>query len=410
MNTFENAIEQLNAAAAVLKLDPRVLVRLSRPDEIFEFKIPVVMDDGSRREFEANRVQWNNSRGPYKGGIRFHPQVDLDEVKALALWMTMKTAVVGIPFGGGKGGVAVDPKKLSPAELEAISRGYVRQLYPAIGEMRDIPAPDVGTGGREMAWMVDEISKLSKENTFGAFTGKPLALYGSEGRGAATGQGGFYVLDQLVAKMNLRAHDTRLAIQGVGNVGHHFARLAQEAGYKIIALSDSKGGIVNESGFDPVEVASWKEEHGTLAGFPLSRPITNAELLEINCDILVPAALEGVITAENAPRINARAIIELANGPTTVEGEAILTAKHIPIVPDILANAGGVTVSYFEWVQNLARVSWSEADVLAKLEPIMVENFDAIWNLHSDHKVSLRTAAYIHALRRLEKTILARGV
>ena len=190
MNTFENAIEQLTSAASVVKLDPRVLERLSRPDEIFEFKIPVVMDDGSTREFEANRVQWNNSRGPYKGGIRFHPQVDLGEVKALALWMTMKTAVVGIPFGGGKGGVAVDPKKLSPAELEAISRGYVRQLYPAIGEMRDIPAPDVGTGGREMAWMVDEISKLSKENTFGAFTGKPLALYGSEGRGAATGQGG----------------------------------------------------------------------------------------------------------------------------------------------------------------------------------------------------------------------------
>jgi glutamate dehydrogenase/leucine dehydrogenase len=410
MNTFENAIEQLTNAASVMKLDPRVLERLSRPDEIFEFKIPVVMDDGTTREFEACRVQWNNARGPYKGGIRFHPQVDLEEVKALALWMTMKTAVVGIPFGGAKGGVVVDPKKLSSAELEALSRGYARQLYPAIGEMRDIPAPDVGTCSREMAWMVDELSKLSKENVFGAFTGKPLALYGSEGREAATGQGGFYILDQLVAKLNLRAHDTRLAVQGIGNVGYHFARLAQEAGYKIIALSDSKGGIVNESGLDPVEVASWKEEHGSLAGFPGSRPLTNAELLEINCDILVPAALEGVLTSENAPRVAVRAVIELANGPTTVEAEKILATRNIPVVPDILANAGGVTVSYFEWVQNLARVSWSETEVLAKLEPTMVENFGAIWDLHSDHKVSLRTAAYIHALKRLEKTILARGV
>ena len=409
MSPFENALEQLKNAAAVVKFDPAVLEKLSQPDQIFQFSIPVDMDDGTARDFEAYRVQWNNSRGPYKGGIRFHPKADLDEVKALALWMTMKCAVAGIPYGGGKGGVAVDPKKLSRGELERLSRGYVRALHPAIGAERDIPAPDVGTGPREMAWMVDEISKLRKENSFGSFTGKPLEVGGSEGRAAATGQGGFYVLDRLASKLNMRAQATRVAVQGIGNVGYHFARLAQEAGYQVIALSDSKGGIMNEQGLDPVAALAWKEEHGTLAGFPGGRTITNAELLELDCDILVPAALESVITAENAPRLRARAVIELANGPTTVEAEKILETRGIPVAPDILANAGGVTVSYFEWVQNLARVSWTEAEVLAKLEPIMTENFEAVWNIHFDHKVNLRIAAYIHALRRLEKTILARG-
>lgn len=410
MSPFENALEQLNQAAKVVKFDPRVLDKLSRPDEIFQFKIPVVMDDGLTREFEASRVQWNNARGPYKGGIRFHPKADLDEVKALALWMTMKCAVVGIPLGGGKGGIAVDPKKLSLCELERLSRGYVRALHPAIGAERDIPAPDMGTGPREMAWMVDEISKLRKENSFGSFTGKPLEVGGSEGRAAATGQGGFYVFDQLVAKLNLRAQTTRLAVQGIGNVGFHFARLAQEAGYLVVALSDSKGGIVNEQGLDPVAALAWKEEHGTLDGFPGSRMITNADLLKIDCDILAPAALESVLTTENAAAVRAKAIIELANGPITVDAEKILESRGITVVPDILANAGGVTVSYFEWVQNLARVSWPEDEVLSKLEPIMNENFGAIWNIHTDRKVGLRTAAYIHALWRLEKTMLARGV
>lgn len=407
---FENALEQLKNASAIASFDPAVIARLSEPEQVFQFKISVAMDDGTTREFDGYRVQWNSSRGPFKGGIRFHPKADLDEVKALALWMTMKTATVGIPYGGAKGGIAVDPKTLSVSELERLCRGYVRALFPAIGATRDIPAPDVGTGPREMAWMVDEISKLSKENCFAAFTGKPLELYGSEGRTAATGQGGFYALESLCAKMGLRAHDTRIAVQGTGNVGYHFARLAQEAGYPIVALSDSKGGIVNEAGLDPVAVLAWKEEHGSLAGFPGARQVTNVELLEIDCDILVPAALEGVLTAENAPAVRAKAVVEMANGPTVMEAENILESRGVRIVPDILANAGGVTVSYFEWVQNLARVSWTEADVLAKLEPIMAENFEAVWNIHSDRKVGLRVAAYIHALGRLEKTIKARGI
>jgi glutamate dehydrogenase/leucine dehydrogenase len=407
---FENALEQLENASSIASFDPAVIKRLGEPEQIFQFKIPVAMDDGTTREFDGYRVQWNSARGPYKGGIRFHPKADLDEVKALALWMTMKTAAVGIPYGGAKGGVAVDPKTLSVSELERLCRGYVRALYPAIGPTRDIPAPDVGTGPREMAWMVDEISKLAKENSFAAFTGKPLELYGSEGRSAATGQGGFYALEALCTKMGLRAQDTRIAVQGIGNVGYHFARLAQEAGYPVIAISDSKGGIVNEAGLDPVAVLAWKEGHGSLADFPGARQVTNAELLELDCDILVPAALEGVLTAENAPRVRAKAVIELANGPTAMEAEKILEGRGVLIVPDIIANAGGVTVSYFEWLQNLARVSWTEAEVLAKLEPIMADNFASVWNIHADRKVGLRVAAYIHALGRLEKTIKARGI
>ena len=257
MNTLKNAIEQLTRAAEVIKLDPRVLEKLSQPNEIFQFKIPVTMDNGEKREFDAYRVQWNNARGPYKGGIRFHPQADLDEVKALALWMTMKCATVGIPLGGGKGGVAVDPKKLSLKELEELSRGYVRALAEHIGPTRDIPAPDVGTGGKEMAWMTDEYSKIRGENAFGAFTGKPLSLYGSEGRGAATGQGGYYILRELAKKKNMAPSATRVAVQGIGNVGFHFARLAHEAGYKVVALSDSKGGIWDEAGLDPTKVYAW---------------------------------------------------------------------------------------------------------------------------------------------------------
>jgi glutamate dehydrogenase/leucine dehydrogenase len=410
MNTLKNAILQLNRAAEVIKLDPRVLEKLSQPNEIFQFKIPVVMDNGEKREFDAYRVQWNNARGPYKGGIRFHPQADLDEVKALALWMTMKCATVGIPLGGGKGGVAVDPKKLSPKELEELSRGYVRALAEHIGPTRDIPAPDVGTGGKEMAWMTDEYSRVRGENAFGAFTGKPLSLYGSEGRGAATGQGGFYVLRELTKKKNMAPRATRIAVQGIGNVGYHFARLAHEAGYKIVALSDSKGGIWDEAGLDPVKVNVWKEEGKTLADFPNVKQITNAELLEIDCDILAPSALENVLTVANAPKVKAKAVIELANGPTTSEAEKIFETRGVPVVPDILANAGGVTVSYFEWVQNLQAYYWTEKEVLAKLEPIMVDNFDAVWKIAENKKVSLRIAAYIHALGRLEKTMLARGL
>lgn len=393
-----------------MNLDARVLKKLSEPNAIHRFKINITMDDGASREFDAYRVQWNNAAGPYKGGIRFHPQADLDEVKALALWMTMKCATVGIPFGGGKGGVAVNPKELSDAELERLSRAYVRALFDHIGPAKDVPAPDVGTGGKEMAWMTDEYSKLRGENAFGAFTGKPMALHGSAGRGAATGQGGFYILRELCKKKNLKPQETRIAVQGIGNVGYHFARLAHAAGYKIVALSDSKGGIWDDAGLDPVKVNDWKEEGKTLADLSGAKQITNAELLEIDCDILAPSALENVLTGENASKIRAKAVIELANGPTAAEAENILIERGIAVAPDILANAGGVTVSYFEWVQNLQAYYWTEKEVLEKLEPIMVNNFETIWKIAEEKKVSLRVAAYIHALGRLEKTILARGV
>jgi glutamate dehydrogenase/leucine dehydrogenase len=410
MNAFDNALSQLNKAAGAMNLDARVLKKLSEPNAIHRFKINITMDDGASREFDAYRVQWNNAAGPYKGGIRFHPQADLDEVKALALWMTMKCAAVGIPFGGGKGGVAVNPKELSDAELERLSRAYVRALFDHIGPAKDVPAPDVGTGGKEMAWMTDEYSKLRGENAFGAFTGKPMALHGSAGRGAATGQGGFYILRELAKKMNLKPNATRIAVQGIGNVGYHFARLAHAAGYKIVALSDSKGGIWDDAGLDPVKVNDWKEEGKALADLSGAKQITNAELLEIDCDILAPSALENVLTGENASNIRAKAVIELANGPTAAEAENILIERGIAVAPDILANAGGVTVSYFEWVQNLQAYYWTEKEVLEKLEPIMVNNFETIWKIAEEKKVSLRVAAYIHALGRLEKTILARGV
>jgi glutamate dehydrogenase len=406
---FTNATEQLHRAAAAMQLDARVMDRLSKPDAIHEFKIPVRMDDGTEREFPAYRVQWNDSRGPFKGGIRFHLQADMDEVKALAFWMTIKTACVGLPLGGGKGGVAVNPKELSAGELERLSRGYVRALASHIGPEKDVPAPDVNTTPQIMAWMVDEYSKIVGHDSFGAFTGKPLTLFGSEGRDAATGQGGFYILDRAVSALSMQAQSTRIAVQGMGNVGSHFARLAQEAGYKVIAMSDSKGGIVVDGGLDPMEVSLYKEKNGSLAGFPGARQVTNAELLELDCDVLVPAALENQITVENAPRIKAKLIIELANGPTTPEADTILAANNVTVVPDVLANAGGVTVSYFEWVQNLQNFYWTEQEVLARLEPIMVSNFEMVWNIARERKIDLRTAAFVHALTRLSASIISRG-
>src|SRR3989344_5572503 len=358
-NPFENALRQLQGAARVGEFPGDLIEKLSRAEKEITVTIPVRMDDGTLRFFEGYRVQHCNWRGPYKGGIRFHPDADIDEVRALALWMTMKTAVSNIPMGGGKGGVVVDPKAVSASELERLSRGCVRALWRDIGPQVDVPAPDVNTTPEIMAWMSDEYTKLSGDQTGATFTGKPVGQGGSEGRGTATGLGGFYVFDAVRERAGIE-EGARIAIQGMGNVGGHAAEIFTAHGYKVVAMSDSKGGIYKEDGLDPKAVEKYKEEHRSLAGFPDAKEISNAELLELSVDVLVPAALENQITAENASRVSAKLILELANGPTTPEADEILHQRGIAVVPDILANAGGVIVSTLEWEQNLANEQWEE--------------------------------------------------
>ena len=348
MNPLENALTQLKQAAHILHLSPESLQALATPKRVIETAIPLLHDDGVLRYYRGYRVQHNDARGPFKGGIRFHPSIDLDEVRALALWMTIKTAVVDLPFGGAKGGIAIDPAMLSSAECERLSRGYVTAFADCIGPHKDVPAPDVNTNGKIMAWMADQYALLSGQNQMGVVTGKPLAYGGSHGREAATGLGGLYILDELQKLNGFTPNETSIAVQGFGNVGFHFVHYAYKAGYKIIAVSDSNGALYNEKGLDITAVVACKNEKGTVtAAQNCGRNISNEELLTLGTDVLVPAALENVITPLNAENIKARYIIELANGPTTAEAEAMLGKKHITIVPDVLANAGGVTVSYF---------------------------------------------------------------
>mgnify|MGYP006265976073 CR=1 FL=1 len=399
---------------------------LSTPQMLHQGELEVQMDNGSTKKFKAFRSQHNNARGPFKGGIRFHHGVTKEEVMALSIWMTWKCAVTGIPYGGGKGGVVVNPKELSTKELERLSRAYVRFLGEAVGPWTDIPAPDVNTNGQIMAWMVDEWQKLAQEKTsllqvnpLATFTGKPLALGGSEGRDEATGLGGVYVLEELAKALNWqRKQDITIAIQGFGNVGYWFAHHADLRGYKIVAVSDSQGGIYVENGLNPEKTLACKKQNGKISECPctdekcditLGKKVTNAELLELNVDVLVPAALENVITAENAPQIKAKVVIEMANGPVNPEGEAILLQKGILVVPDVLANAGGVSTSYFEWVQNLAGVSWDKPTVLEKLQPLMVMAFKDIWELAQEKNLSLRMATYSRAVKRVIDAMLLRG-
>lgn len=400
-NPFASALAQLDATAHVVKLDQRLLDILHQPQRILEVGIPVLMDDGSTKVFTGYRVQYNNARGPFKGGIRFHVDTDLNEVKALAFWMTMKCAVVGIPYGGGKGGVTVDPKKLSKNELEGLSRGWVRAMFPNLGPTVDVPAPDVYTTPEIMAWMTDEYSKLAGSPTPAAFTGKPLNKGGSEGRMTSTSQGGAYVLNEIMSKVGRVPRGTRVVIQGFGNVGAFAAKILHADGYTIIAVSDSKGGIQNADGLDIPAVLAYKETTGSLAGFPGSLPVSNVDILTMDTDILIPGALENVLTKDNAADIKAGVILELANGPTTPEADTILFQRGIHVVPDILANAGGVTGSYFEWLQNMQKEHWTEAQVWEKLRPIMVDSFKAVWDAAQEHKVNLRTGAYIVAVERI---------
>lgn len=402
-NPYENALMQLQRATDVQSFPEGFIARISTPNREVRISIPVAMDNGKTEVFEGYRVEHNNARGPYKGGIRYHHDTDISEVKALAFWMTLKCAVANIPMGGGKGGITVDPKKLSKGELEKLSRGWVRGLAEILGPKKDVPAPDVNTTPEIMGWMGDEFAKISGDTTMATFTGKPLDKGGSEGRGPATGLGGFYVFDFLRSKYEVAQIGAKVVIQGFGNVGGNAAEIFAKNGHTIIAMSDSKGGIVKEDGLDIRALEDWKKQYGSLAGFPGSRNVTNAELLELECDVLIPAALENQITAENADNIKAKFILELANGPITPEADEILYKKNIPVVPDILANSGGVTVSTFEWEQNLKGEHWSEVDVFAKLKDILERESLVIYEKSISLKTDIRRAAFVVALERIAK-------
>lgn len=401
-NPFENALSQLQRANSVKPFSPEFLSRLHQPNRQIDIAIPVRMDDGSLSIFEGYRVQYNNARGPYKGGIRYHKDTDINEVKALAFWMALKCAVVNIPMGGGKGGVTVDPKKLSKTELEQLSRGWIRQMAPVIGPHVDVPAPDVNTTPEIMSWMIDEYAKITGDTTNATITGKPIANGGSEGRGPATGLGGFYVFDVIRQKIGL-PDSCSIVIQGFGNVGGNAAEILAKHGHTIIGLSDSKGAIMKADGIDIDKLNEYKKANGKIEGFPGSTTITNGELLELACDVLIPAALENQITEANAANIKAKLIMELANGPTTPEADDILYSKNIPLIPDILANAGGVTVSTFEWEQNLKGEHWEEAVVFEKLKKIMEEEVNTIFDRSKELGTDLRRTAFVVALERIEQ-------
>lgn len=401
-NPFQNAMSQLERATKVKEFDEKFLKLLNQPNREIRISIPVTMDDGSLKVFEGYRVQYNNARGPYKGGIRYHQDTDIDEVKALAFWMALKCAVANIPMGGGKGGITVDPKTLSKNELEKLSRGWIKLMAPVIGPKVDVPAPDVNTTPEIMSWMVDEYSKITGDKTNAVITGKPIAVGGSEGRGPATGLGGFYVFDVIRQKLNL-PESCSVVVQGFGNVGGNAAEILSNHGHKIIAISDSKGAIIKEDGIDIKELNEYKKINGQIANFPGSKNISNEELLEISCDVLIPAALENQITEKNAKNIKTKLIVELANGPTTPEADDILFTRGIPVVPDILANAGGVTVSTFEWEQNLKNEHWTEKDVFEKLKKIMEEETNLIFDRSKELNTDIRRTAFIVALERIEK-------
>lgn len=409
-NPFQNALAQLEKAAEVMNLDRDVKAVLSAPKRLLTVSIPVTMDSGEIKIFTGYRSQYNDALGPFKGGIRYHWNVTEDEVKALSFWMTMKCAVVGLPLGGGKGGIIVNPKELSEGELERLSRGYVRALYKYVGPTQDVPAPDVYTNGQIMSWMLDEYEKLVGEKAPGMITGKPLALGGSRGRDKATAQGGVFVLLEAVKKMGWDIAKTTVAIQGFGNAGAHMAELLSAAGFQIVATSDSKGGIKSDSALDVAALDAHKAKTGKVEGFAGTTTITNEELLELPVDILVPAALENQITQDNAARVKAKMIVELANGPTTPEADEILFKNGVTVVPDILANAGGVTVSYFEQVQNAANYYWADAEVEQKLALIMTQAFAEVWTVKEKHGIDLRTAAFVSALGRVSVAMKWRGL
>ncbi len=411
-NPFQNAMRQLNSAAKIIGLKPKDLATLKKPKKVLQYQIPVVMDNGKIKKFQAFRVQYNNTRGPYKGGIRFHPKVSLDEVKALAFWMTIKTAVVGIPFGGSKGGVIVDPHQLSLAELEKLSRGYIRAFYKYLGPKIDIPAPDVNTNSQIMNWMADEYGKLTGKKQPAVITGKSIAAGGSLGRSTATADGGFFILEYLIKRLKINPGKTTVAIQGYGNAGANIAHLLFHAGFRIISVSDSKTAVTDPSGkgFDAHVIEKIKASHGRVdicqcrniyCDCKDHKHLPAEKILEYPCDILVLAALENQVRKNNVAKVKAKIILELANGPLTPDADCYLFGKKVIVLPDVLANAGGVTVSYFEWLQNLKKEKWSKAKVKKMLKPMMIKAYAEVEKNAKKYQIDLRTAAFISALKKL---------
>lgn len=410
VNPYDVAIAQFDEAADRLGLSQPMRAILRKPKRELIVNFPVRMDNGDVEMFTGYRVQHNINRGPAKGGIRFSPEVSLDEVRALAMWMTWKCAVVGIPFGGAKGGVICDPHKMSHTELERLARRYATEISILIGPNSDIPAPDMNTNPQVMAWMMDTYSMHQGYSVPAVITGKPLAIGGSEGRLEATARGVQVVTHEALKELNMRPERCAVVVQGFGNVGSISARLLSELGCKIIGLSDIRGGIYNPNGIDVSTALRFSKEHGNLRGMPGTEEVTNAELLELPCDVLVPAALENQITERNAARIQARLIIEAANGPTTPGADAILRDRGVTIVPDILANAGGVTVSYFEWVQDLQRFFWAEDEINHRLESIMTRSYHAVSRKAKEQDTNLRMGAYLLAVARVAEATEIRGV
>jgi glutamate dehydrogenase/leucine dehydrogenase len=410
INPYEVALKQLDNAAKLLRLDPGMHEFLRTPKRVLTVSLPVRMDNGRVRVFVGHRVQHNDARGPYKGGIRYHPAVTLDEVKALATWMTWKCAIANIPYGGGKGGIVCDPHKMSVGEIERLTRRYAYAISDIIGPYVDIPAPDVYTTPREMAWIMDTYSALKGQITPGVITGKPIPIGGSEGRGEATGLGVAYCIREGAKKVGVKLKGADAVIQGFGNAGTFAAQFMKKMGANVIGVSDSKGGIYSSKGIDAEKLIEYKAKYGKVGGFSGSKQITNEQLLELDCDILIPAAYENQITKKNAPNVKAKLIAEAANGPTTPEADEILFKKGKLVVPDILANGGGVTVSYYEWLQNLSRDYWDHETVISRLEKNMVKAFNDVYKTAKDYKVDMRKGSTVLAVSRVVEAVKERGI
>ena len=408
LNVFEIAQNQIKNACDKLNTDKAVYEILKNPMRVMSVSFPVRMDDGSIKSFTGYRSQHNNACGPFKGGIRFHENVNLDEVKALSTWMTFKCSVIGIPYGGGKGGITINPNDYSENEIEKISREFTKAIYPIIGEKEDIPAPDVNTNGKIISWMVDEYSKLEGELTPGTFTGKPINFYGSEARVEATGYGVANMAIKSCEKLGIDISSSKVAIQGFGNVGKFAGLYIEQAGAKIVAVSDSSATLYNPEGINIRELIKYKDIHKSIKGYDKASLIKE-DIITIDVDILMPCALENQITSKNADNIKAKIIVEGANGPTTPEADKIIFEKNIVLIPDILANSGGVIVSYFEWLQNLTRDRWNFEEVQKKQRKLMDEAFENIWELSNDYNVDIRTASYMMSIKRISEIMKLRG-
>ena len=410
INPFEIVIKQVDKCSRILKLDADVTEVLKHPLRELHLSLPVRMDNGAVRVFQGYRVQYNDAKGPAKGGIRFHPDETIDTIRALAAWMTWKCALLDLPLGGGKGGIICNPKELSEGELERLSRAYARAVYQFIGPERDVPAPDVYTTPQIMAWIMDEYSAMAGKSQFGVITGKPLALGGSKGRGDATAMGGMYCIREAAKELKIDLSKATIAVQGFGNAGYYAAKLAKEMfGSKIIAVCDSQGGCYCKTGIDADEAQKVKTKTTSVCNLKVGDRITSEDILELDVDILIPSAMENVITEQNAADIKARVVVELANGPTTPEADDILYKKGVHVIPDFLANAGGVTVSYFEMVQNFNMYYWTEKEVYERLDEKMTTAYHSVYDTHKEYKINMRQAAYVRAVERVVEAMKLRG-